>query len=117
MLNSFAGRNGGHLTPYSFFNFLRYKSEFGTLEALKSLQLENRTAIAIVDLIDKYEWTDIVDLVPNGHISLISSPEELASLEAEYVAAKQAGLHVGDVEWISEEDVKEVMIWQTLKPF
>ncbi|KAE9401824.1 DAO-domain-containing protein [Gymnopus androsaceus JB14] len=101
------GRNGGHLTPYSFSNFLQYESDFGTLEAVKSLQLENRTAMAIVDLINKNEWNDIVDLVPGGHISLISSAEQLVSLKAEYLAAKKAGLDVGDVEWISEESVKE----------
>ncbi|KAJ4464376.1 FAD dependent oxidoreductase [Lentinula aciculospora] len=102
------GRNGGHLTPYSFFNYREYEGKYGSIEALKSLQLENRTAMAMVSVIEKYTLNDIVDLVAGGHVSLISSEKEYMQLRAEYLAAHRAGLNVGEVEWLKKEDV-EVM--------
>ncbi|KAJ3994462.1 DAO-domain-containing protein [Lentinula boryana] len=99
------GRNGGHLTPYSFFNYREYERKYGTAEALKSLQLENRTAMAMVSITREYNLADVVDLVAGGHLTLISSEEEYKSLKAEYLAARRAGLNVGDVEWLSEEHV------------
>ncbi|KAF5377063.1 hypothetical protein D9757_007696 [Collybiopsis confluens] len=100
------GRNGGHLTPYSFFNYRTFERKHGKIEAVKSLQLENRTAMAMVKLIHEHNLTSTVDLVEGGHISLIGSPQEYESLIAEYHAARQAGLDVGDVEWLSATKVE-----------
>ncbi|KAJ3862876.1 FAD dependent oxidoreductase [Lentinula novae-zelandiae] len=102
------GRNGGHLTPYSFFNYREYEEKYGTIEALKSLQIENRTAMAMVSIIQEHQLADVVDLVAGGHLMLISSEEEYASLKEEYLAASRAGLNVGDVEWLPEEDVDRI---------
>ncbi|KIK57722.1 hypothetical protein GYMLUDRAFT_45893 [Collybiopsis luxurians FD-317 M1] len=102
------GRNGGHLTPHSFFNYRSLERQWGKSEVIKSLELENRTTMAMVKIIEEYNLTDTVDLVSGGHLSLIGSTQEYASLTADYHAARQAGLDVGDVEWFSEAEVDSI---------
>ncbi|THU98084.1 DAO-domain-containing protein [Dendrothele bispora CBS 962.96] len=101
------GRNGGHLTPYSFFNFRDYQSQFGTEQAVKSLELEMRTAREMDKILEDEGLEDKVDIVHGGHVGLISSEKAMRTARSNYEGAKEAGLNVSDVEWLSAEEVKE----------
>ncbi|THU98065.1 hypothetical protein K435DRAFT_965114 [Dendrothele bispora CBS 962.96] len=102
------GRNGGHLTPYSFFNFRNCQSQFGTEQAVKSLELEMRTAREMVKILEDERLEDKVDIVHGEHVGLISSEKAMRTAKSNYEGAKEAGLNVNDVEWLSAEEVKEV---------
>ncbi|KAF5361149.1 hypothetical protein D9758_009014 [Tetrapyrgos nigripes] len=101
------GRNGGHLTPYSFFNFRSYQSQFGTEQAVKSLELEMRTAREMVKILQEHGLEDKVDIVHGGHLELLESDGAVEQAKDNYRGAKGAGLNVSDVEWLTAEEVKE----------
>ncbi|THU94716.1 FAD dependent oxidoreductase [Dendrothele bispora CBS 962.96] len=99
------GRNGGHLCPAVFLDFKYFESKYGTEEAIKSLAIENYTVDSILRYIAEENFTDEVDLVAGGHITLFVTEEEYAEAQADFEAAKKAGLPLNDVEWISKEDM------------
>jgi glycine/D-amino acid oxidase-like deaminating enzyme len=103
-----AGRNGGHLTPAVFVDFCGYVSKYGTEQAVRSFELENHTASEIVKLISDEGWTDAVDLVENGHTTLLFTSSELAGVEADFNAAKAAGMNLAEVNWLSKEEAHRV---------
>ncbi|KAK7456396.1 hypothetical protein VKT23_010644 [Stygiomarasmius scandens] len=101
------GRNGGHLTPYSFFNFRDYQSRFGTEQAVKSLELEMRTAREMVKILEDEGLEDKVDIVHGGHVGLLKSEKVTKAARNNYEGAKEAGLNVSDVEWLTAEEVEK----------
>jgi hypothetical protein len=66
-------------------------SRFGVEEAMRSYALESHTASSLVDIIERYKWTDDVDLVDGGHISLLFTSKEIEEAERDIDAAKRAG--------------------------
>ncbi|KAJ7817054.1 FAD dependent oxidoreductase [Mycena olivaceomarginata] len=58
----------------------------------------------IVKLISDEGWTDAVDLVENGHTTLLFTSSELAGVEADFNAAKAAGMNLAEVNWLSKEE-------------
>ncbi|KAJ7066125.1 FAD dependent oxidoreductase [Mycena amicta] len=85
------GRNGGHLTPL----------------AIRALGMENHTAAEIVRLIHENGWTDAVDLVEGGHVTILLTAEEETDIKADYEAAKDAGVDVSRVRWFTKEQMQE----------
>ncbi|KAK0210961.1 FAD dependent oxidoreductase-domain-containing protein [Desarmillaria ectypa] len=100
------GRNGGHLTPSTFLGFSASASEFGEKEAVRSLQLENYTAEAIVKIIHKECLADAVDLIRGGHTTLFLTEKERKEAWRDYMEAYAAGLELDDVKWASSEDMQ-----------
>ncbi|KAG7448005.1 FAD dependent oxidoreductase [Guyanagaster necrorhizus] len=99
------GRNGGHLTPSTFLGFSASTSQYGIEEAVRSLQLENYTAEAIVKIIHQEGLADAVDLVRGGHTTLFLTEKEREEAWRDYVEARAAGLEL-DVKWASTEDMQ-----------
>ncbi|KAJ6592219.1 FAD dependent oxidoreductase [Mycena vulgaris] len=100
------GRNGGHLTPAVFVDFCGYQSKYGTDQALKSFELEHRTASEIVKLIRTEGWDEAVDLVEGGHTSTFFLPSEFADCKADFEAAQVAGMDLKDVRWLTKEEME-----------
>ncbi|KAF9233717.1 FAD dependent oxidoreductase [Melanogaster broomeanus] len=96
------GRNGGHLTPAAYEGFDNRISKFGVEEATRSYALEAYTASSLVDIIERYQWTDDVDLVDGGHISLLFTSEEIEEAERDIDAAKRAGWSLEGVTWLDK---------------
>ncbi|KAJ7509644.1 FAD dependent oxidoreductase [Mycena galericulata] len=100
------GRNGGHLTPAVFLDFCGYQAKYGTEQALRSFALENHTASKIVKIIRQEEWADAVDLVEGGHTTTFFTQVEYAGAQADFDAAKSAGMDLTEVRWLTEGEMK-----------
>ncbi|KAF8217111.1 FAD dependent oxidoreductase-domain-containing protein [Mycena galopus ATCC 62051] len=98
------GRNGGHLTPAVFLDFCGYQQKYGTEQAIRSFVLENHTASEIVKIIREEGWTEVVDLVQNGHTTICFTPSEHQSIEADFKAAKAAGMNLAELKWLTKEE-------------
>ncbi|KAL4066328.1 FAD dependent oxidoreductase, partial [Scleroderma yunnanense] len=98
------GRNGGHLTPISFFNFAGQEEQYGIEEAIRSSALETYTASSIVNVIERHGWSKEIDLVNGGHVSLFFTQDEIKRLERDFERAKSAGLDLDDVQWLTAEE-------------
>lgn len=81
---------------------------YGIGEALKQLAIEQYTANEIVRVVESHGVEDAVDLVAGGHIDLLFSEEDAEYFNADYEAAKQAGVDVSAVEWYTKEDMIRV---------
>ncbi|KAG2002631.1 hypothetical protein CC2G_004801 [Coprinopsis cinerea AmutBmut pab1-1] len=102
------GRNGGHLTPFIFFDFSRREQLYGTSEALKSYELENYTSKKLVGLLNNTGDHDDADLVNGGHITLFLTDQEERIARKDFEAAKAAGLSGLDkVVWIDKDEMNQ----------
>ncbi|KAJ7210403.1 FAD dependent oxidoreductase [Mycena pura] len=99
-------RNGGHLSPRVFMDFRGYQSKYGTDQAMRAFEMENRTTAELVKIIRGQGWAGTVDLVEGGHTSLFLTPNEQADLKADFEAAKAAGIELKDVRWLTEEETQ-----------
>ncbi|KAJ7148514.1 FAD dependent oxidoreductase [Mycena crocata] len=99
-------RNGGHLTPAVFLDFCGYQAKYGTYQAIRSFDLENHTAAEIVKLIREEGWTEAVDLVEGGHTTIFFTPSEFKEANADFEAAKAAGVDLGGVQWLTREQMQ-----------
>ena len=80
----------------------------GVSEAKKQYYLEQHTASSLIDIIERNKWEGDIDLVNGGHIQLLTTPEEVEAVRLDYEAAKEAGLNLEPVKWISKEEMFEV---------
>ncbi|KAG6840108.1 hypothetical protein C0991_008922 [Blastosporella zonata] len=109
LFSAFKGRNGGHLTPYIFNNFLFRESRYGSEEAKKAHKLEIHTEQEMVNLIKAEGWEKIVDLVSNYRVGLLRTDKEIQTMKADYEAAKAAKAdNLEYVEWLSEKKAFEL---------
>ncbi|THH27691.1 hypothetical protein EUX98_g6497 [Antrodiella citrinella] len=102
------GRNGGHITAHQFAHFRQIEKERGVDEALRTLAIEFYTVDELTRILAENGKEDYVDLTRGGRLMLMFSEEELAEEKADYEAAKKAGAQMGDVQWLSKEEV-----WKT----
>lgn len=103
-----AGRNGGHLTPVAFLDFTLAQAAHGTDEAIRSLALEQYTVAEIVKILEEKDVAEAVDLVAGGHTTMLFTDAELEQAKRDFEAAKNAGVDLSDVEWISREEMETV---------
>lgn len=106
----FVGRNGGHLTPAAFFEFAQRQALFDTVEVIKSYKLEQHTASLLVRIIEENGWASDIDLVEGGHINLLFTEKEAKNAHKDFDMARQAQLNLDGVEWLSQEEVEEVLV-------
>jgi len=106
----FAGRNGGHLTPAVFLEFFQRQALFNTVEAIKSYELEQHTASLLVKIIEENGWASDIDLVEGGHVNLLFTEKEAKNAHKDFDMARQAQLNLDSVEWLSKEEVEEVLV-------
>lgn len=111
------GRNGGHLTPNPFIDFTDLKARYGQEEASKAIQLEAHTAKALLEFVNpsrnhpstsEGNIAQEIDLVAGGHVTVFVTNEEYVRAKEDFDAAKEAGVDVSDVDWISSEKMLEV---------
>ncbi|KAG6809057.1 hypothetical protein H0H92_001768 [Tricholoma furcatifolium] len=100
------GRNGGHLTPVHFNHFVEREQLYGREEAMKAYALEHYTTSELVRIIEAQGWQDAVDLVSSPHVALLVSEHEVDRAKLDFAAASAAGLELGDVEWLSSDEVQ-----------
>jgi hypothetical protein len=106
----FVGRNGGHLTPAAFPKFAQRQALFNTVEAIKSYELEKYTVSLLVKIIEENGWASDIDLVKGGHINLLFTEKEARNKREDFDMARQAQLNLDGVEWLSKEEVEEVLV-------
>jgi glycine/D-amino acid oxidase-like deaminating enzyme len=106
----FVGRNGGHLTPAAFPKFAQRQALFNTVEAIKSYELEQYTVSLLVKIIEENGWASDIDLVKGGHINLLFTEKEARNKREDFDMARQAQLNLDGVEWLSKEEVEEVLV-------
>jgi hypothetical protein len=107
---SILGRNGGHLMPYTFFDFRRLAALHGIEQAMRSYKMEDRTVTEIRNLLEAEKLVDVVDFVPGGRVTLLFSDKNIENTRADFDAAKAAGIDLGDVEWIDRENMLKVSV-------
>lgn len=81
---------------------------YGTEQAVRSFTLENYTSAEIVKILETEQLGDAVDLVAGGHVSMLVTEREVQGAQADYAAAKAAGLDLSAVEWVSKDEMEEV---------
>ncbi|KAI0653380.1 FAD dependent oxidoreductase [Cubamyces menziesii] len=89
--------NGGHLTANFFSEFAAYSALFGVEDAKRAIALEQRTVAKSQSSI----------LVAGGRTHLLFTEHEIAEVQVDYEAARAAGLDVGDVEFLTKEQVEK----------
>ncbi|KAG1722482.1 FAD dependent oxidoreductase [Suillus lakei] len=100
-------QNGGHLMPAAFLEFAQRQASFGTVETIKSYELEQHTASLLVNIIEENGWANDLDLVEGGHINLLFTDEEVKEAHQDFDMARQAQLNLDGVEWLTKEKVEE----------
>ncbi|GJE98599.1 FAD dependent oxidoreductase [Phanerochaete sordida] len=100
------GRNGGHLTAYAYNGFRWLRQLYGEDEAVRGLAIERYTAAEVFRILKENAKVEHVDFVPGGRVILLFTAQEHDSARADYDAAKEAGIDLSDVEWLSREEVK-----------
>jgi len=106
---TFIGRNGGHLAPCNFFGFKHRSETFGLDEARRAILIEEYTAKCLSGILRAEGLESAVDLVNGGRTNLFFSAREEQEARADFEAAKHAGVDVSGVQWLSKEDVEQVM--------
>ncbi|TBU39321.1 FAD dependent oxidoreductase [Dichomitus squalens] len=101
------GRNGGHLTPVAFQEFVEYAALYGVDDAVRAIALEHHTTGDIVKLIRESGKEAETDLIAGGHVSLLFTEPEVVKARADYAAAKAAGVQVDDVGFLTKEEVQQ----------
>ncbi|RDB30722.1 Gamma-glutamylputrescine oxidoreductase [Hypsizygus marmoreus] len=101
------GRNGGHLTPSVFLDFVNRELAYGPDEARKTYALENYTASELINIIEAESLQRAVDFVASSHLSLLVTERELNFAKADFAAAQAAGLDLDHIEWVSGKDMSE----------
>jgi len=100
------GRNGGHLIPNFFFDFLKRKLSYGEEEAKKVHAIEKYTETELLKIVKESNIGDTIDLSSGAHLVLFITDKEEENARADYSAAKDAGLDVSEVEWLSKETMQ-----------
>ncbi|KAI0351289.1 FAD dependent oxidoreductase [Trametes cingulata] len=101
------GRNGGHLTAHAFHDFAPYAAAHGIPDALRAVALENRTVAHIVALLHDSGADAQVDLVAGGRTHLMFTRAEEEATRRDYEMAKEAGVDLEGVEFLTKEQVQE----------
>ncbi|OCH86540.1 FAD dependent oxidoreductase [Obba rivulosa] len=100
------GRNGGHLTPHSCFDFVKLEATFGRDEALRGMAIEEHTARSIIDILQRDGAEKAVDFVPGGRTILLFTEDEVHAAKADYDAALAAGADLSNVTFLTAEETK-----------
>lgn len=98
----------GHCTCYCPVEFAALEAKDGREDALKHVELEQRTVDSIISLIKQNGWQDDVDLTQEGNIHLIRSEEERLIIEENLRAAKEAGIDISRFSFFSEAECSKV---------
>jgi hypothetical protein len=109
------GRNGGHLMPYTFFNFCNEVERHGTEQALRSFAIEHHTVEEIQKFLKSEKLADAVDFVSKGRITLLFSEQNVKDAERDFSAAKNAGVDLSGVQWFDKADMFKVCIGTHLR--
>ena len=102
------GRNGGHLTPRVFEEFVFLQQKYGDSQALKSIALEHYTVDAILKIVQDHNLTDEIYLDALGRIKIFITEREILEAKANLHAAGEVGVDLSKTEWINEHDMNEV---------
>ncbi|KAI0640665.1 FAD dependent oxidoreductase [Trametes meyenii] len=97
------GRNGGHLTANAFQEFAAYAERFGTDDAKRALALEARTVAEILQIVKDAGKEAALDLVAGGRTHLLFTEPEIAEAGRDFEAAKEAGVDLDAVEFLTKE--------------
>lgn len=100
------GRNGGHLTPHTFYSFAERQNRFGTDEAIRSSALEQYTVSSLVNIIERNGWSEKVDLVNGGNIRLFFTEDEEREARTDFECAEHMGINLDGVQWLTRAEVE-----------
>lgn len=102
------GRNGGHLTPVTYQDFVKLTLEMGIEEAKKQFALEHHTVDALVQIIKENGLEEAVDLVSGGHFDMLFTEREIVEAHSDIALAKESGMDTSTVKFHSKEEMAEV---------
>lgn len=91
------------------FNGFKLREQlYGKEDAKKSYALEDYVVSSIVDIIHSHGWTDQVDLVHGGHITVFNEDEEERKALVDYEDAQRGGLNLDDIEFLDRQTMLRV---------
>jgi len=91
------------------FNGFKLREQlYGKEDAKKSYALEDYVVSSIVDIIHSHGWTDQVDLVHGGHITVSNEDEEERKALVDYEDAQRGGLNLDDIEFLDRQTMLRV---------
>ena len=104
------GRNGGHLSPRIFYDFVSLEKSYGRAEAVKTFLLERHTTDTLLKFLeDRPGFAEQVDLVSEGTMEVMRGHEETQA-KKDWEGAKNAGVNMGKkgIRWLSRDKMVEV---------
>lgn len=104
----YVGRNGGHLAPNRIYDFHARSQTYGQDEAIRSVSLETRTVSEVSKIIEDQGWGHAIDLVHTKRKNLLFTQREQDAARVDIEAAKDAGVDLDGVEWISKKANQKV---------
>jgi hypothetical protein len=108
------GRNGGHLTASGLLSFPSHLQSFGSKEAIKCVELQQRCVSGLLDLIHENGWASGVDLQQGGSVFLCETSEEAQLYKTAVKEAAAAGLDVSPFRWLDSEAIEKVTTSQSV---
>ena len=104
--NTATGRNGGHLTPWTYRGFTKQARRFRLDRWAAKLKFEFECAAAIRALIHKNQWEDSVELSSGGNLHVFFSESEAKEAAEELKIMQDYGLYGGD--WMDGDLTSQV---------
>ncbi|VDB83246.1 unnamed protein product [Peniophora sp. CBMAI 1063] len=101
------GRNGGHLTPYSFFHFHKNTELWGKDEAIRAVDIERHVFSEIGNFITEHDVAKKVDFNPSGRLTMFYTQDLYDEGKLDYDEAVAAGVNVSADAWFTKEQTKE----------
>jgi len=84
-------------------NFAEFDKLMGLEQAVRSMEMENHTVEALLEIIQGENLADAVDLAAWGHNHLFLTENEAPTAEGDLNSAKEAGVNVESVEILDEQ--------------
>ena len=98
------------MTDEIFKGFLQLEERFGTEGAIAGLAIEGHTVSRVIDILRDNESEAHVDLVQGGRTILLFTEEKHERAQQNFAAAKDAGINVDRVEWLTKEQVEKASL-------
>ncbi|KAL8280527.1 hypothetical protein RQP46_007175 [Phenoliferia psychrophenolica] len=95
------GRNGGHLRPGPLIQFKTVATAYGVEEALKAVELEERSIQSVLSTCSAEGWTEDVELVSGGCVHFFEDQYFEDDSRSEVKAAEINGVDTSAIEWLT----------------
>ena len=81
---------------------------FGRDDAVREVALQQYNVAELLNVIKDAGLSAELDVVSGGHVELFFTEKEQTRSKTDFIAARDAGVDVRYVEWLSKDDVQSV---------